>query len=374
MKRYVACLLILLLFVGSASAETLREQLVAPIHLQETWQGEDRILPVVIDAPIIMPDIEQAYVVDTAIHTYTVGEVEALGQAFFGKHVSVPNYSLIYSGHYDSYSTSIQMGEKHVGARYDVVKGIEISPSMSAQLSNLDYFMDITAIEEVTQFARCRYTYEQAYRIAADAVAQFAPDMVMIAYGANECIPYSAIQQGGVDRTMEFPEYPQGYVFCFAPAPNGMVQGYSFYSAGSSSPYAPHHPESRIMVGVTDDGLYGISCEGAETYGQMQEAELLSFAQIMDIAKAILPLTDVHLATYYRDTGAIAIDEIRLCWYRIKCRDNQQAYQLIPVWDFIGHKAVYENGTYRDMEGIPYMVKLTINAIDGTVIDRSYGY
>lgn len=373
MKKMIALLLALMLPV-CAGAETLREQLSIPMYMHETWQDEDMILPVVVDAPVVMPDIEQAYVVDVTSRIYSKNEVEALAQVFFGKQVNVPDYSIVYSGAYDDYRIFVQEGDRRVGAAYNVVHGRQVLPSLLAYRSDLDYHMALNGIEEITQSARCRYTYEQAYQLAADAVAQFAPNAVLIAYGANECVPYSAIQHGNVDMQTEFPEYPQGYVFCFAPEIDGMTQGYGFYSSGNGMPYDPNYPECRIIVGVTDDGLYEISCEGAERYGQMEKATLLPFEQIMDIAKAILPLTDVHLATYYRDTGAIAIDEIRLCWYRVKRRDDPQAYQLIPVWDFIGHKAVFENGTYRDMEGLPYMVKLTINAVDGTVVDRSYGY
>lgn len=374
MKRSVACLFVLLLIVCSASAETLRAQLSAPMHVQETWQDEDRLLPVVVDAQVSVPDIEQAYVVEATCRTYSKNEVEALAQVFFGEQVTVPDYALVYSGSYDDYRIYAEDGDKRVCASYMVVKGRHVLPSMQAYRRDLDYRMDLTELEEITQSARCRYTYEQAYQLAADAVAQIAPDAVLIAYGANECVPLSAIQYGAVDEQTEFSEYPQGYVFCFAPAIDGMTQGYGFYSVGDGMPDDPDYPECRIYVGVTDDGLYEISCQGAESYGQMAEVTLLPFEQVMDVAKAILPLTDVHLATYYRDTGAIAIDEIRLCWYRVKRRDDPQAYQLIPVWDFIGHKAVFENGTYRDMEELPYMVKLTISAIDGTVIDRNYGY
>lgn len=374
MKRFAACLLVLLLVVCSASAETLREQLSAPMHVQETWQDEDRLLPVVVDAQVSVPDIEQAYVVDAACRIYSKSEVEALAQVFFGKQVTVPDYALVYSGSYDDYRIYAEEGDRRVYAIYNVVKGHQVLPQMNAYRCDLDYRMDLTELEEITQSARCRYTYEQAYQLAADVVAQIAPDAVLIAYGANECVPLSAVQYGAVDEQTEFPEYPQGYVFCFAPEIEGMTQGYGFYSVGDGMPYDPDYPECRIYVGVTDDGLYEVFCQGAEGYGQMSQVTLLPFEQVMDVAKAILPLTDVHLATYYRDTGAIAVDEIRLCWYRVKRRDEPQAYQLIPVWDFIGHKAVFENGTYRDMEGRPYMVKLTINAVDGTVIDRNYGY
>ena len=50
---------------------------------------------------------------------------------------------------------------------------------------------------------------------------------------------------------------------------------------------------------------------------------------------------------------------------------------LVPVWDFFGTKERLvneESGNSRTKEGIPDQSFLTINAANGTMVDRSLGY
>ena len=65
----------------------------------------------------------------------------------------------------------------------------------------------------------------------------------------------------------------------------------------------------------------------------------------------------------------IKIEQIKLGMMR--CRLSESRYVYLPVWDFIG------DCTYK-IDDIPdgeYNVSfLTINAIDGSIIDRVAGY
>jgi hypothetical protein len=82
--------------------------------------------------------------------------------------------------------------------------------------------------------------------------------------------------------------------------------------------------------------------------------------------------------SYYKEyNGDMDITEARLGLARITAQNDLKSGLLIPVWDFFGTVTThYEEGgrgrsyTIRDT-GISW---LTINAIDGTVIDRSLGY
>ena len=62
----------------------------------------------------------------------------------------------------------------------------------------------------------------------------------------------------------------------------------------------------------------------------------------------------------------ITINKIVLGYMRVKVKDTD-AYRLLPVWDFIGD---WDTGNYVE-SGVSFM---TINAIDGSVIDRNLGY
>lgn len=84
---------------------------------------------------------------------------------------------------------------------------------------------------------------------------------------------------------------------------------------------------------------------------------LLTYKEIIEIFKQ-------QVLLQYADTEEakkLHITEIRLGLMRVKNKDDQNSFTLTPVWDFIQE----ENGK----EAI-----LTINAVDGSIMNRSLGY
>ena len=66
----------------------------------------------------------------------------------------------------------------------------------------------------------------------------------------------------------------------------------------------------------------------------------------------------------------IDVSAVKLRYTRISEKDSFDTGLLVPVWDFIGTKTdQYGNG--NDVRGA---VLMSINAIDGSVIDRNLGY
>ena len=50
---------------------------------------------------------------------------------------------------------------------------------------------------------------------------------------------------------------------------------------------------------------------------------------------------------------------------------------LVPVWDFFGSRKVegdYDGNSYSDITDYPSWSFLSINAVDGSIIDRDLGY
>ena len=61
---------------------------------------------------------------------------------------------------------------------------------------------------------------------------------------------------------------------------------------------------------------------------------------------------------------------------RVMSKDKPDCYEYIPVWDFFGTQ---QSRKTKDGEVVsdhtwPFISYFTVNAIDGTVIDRNYGY
>ena len=74
-------------------------------------------------------------------------------------------------------------------------------------------------------------------------------------------------------------------------------------------------------------------------------------------------------------TVSFDINEVRLGYMRVIEKGNVFEGRMVPVWDFFGSETI----NYPDIsepyviEG-PYESWLTINAMDGTIIDRELGY
>lgn len=121
-----------------------------------------------------------------------------------------------------------------------------------------------------------------------------------------------------------------------------------------------------VEVLVTGDGIIGFDylspIEEIETI--VNQSSMKSFDEIKDIFEQMV------VVIYAVDTGKVTIDidQVILRYTRISEADSFDTGLLVPVWDFIGtittqYGEVKENTTV-----------LTINAIDGSIIDRELGY
>ena len=78
----------------------------------------------------------------------------------------------------------------------------------------------------------------------------------------------------------------------------------------------------------------------------------------------------------------MVIDRIELGYALVISRKASAAYELVPVWDFYGHmdeqysnKTGYKtNGDNVRTETQAGRVYLTVNATDGSIVNRIIGY
>lgn len=76
----------------------------------------------------------------------------------------------------------------------------------------------------------------------------------------------------------------------------------------------------------------------------------------------------------YGDTKGLTCDvtDIKLEMIRINEQNTQKSGLLVSVWDFYGVRTIQnENGTSNKTSKI---ILMSINAIDGSIIDTSKGY
>lgn len=134
-------------------------------------------------------------------------------------------------------------------------------------------------------------------------------------------------------------------------------------------------PVESIEFRINDDGIVGFDynapLEVVETV--VEQSNMKTFEDIRSTFETMVTVTNAQDAD--PDTGdvpsvTIDIDRVVLGYTRISEADSYDTGLLIPVWDFKG--TVQDQ--YYGKTGMKYGSVLTINAIDGSIVDRSLGY
>ena len=124
----------------------------------------------------------------------------------------------------------------------------------------------------------------------------------------------------------------------------------------------------NIAIFVNDDGIVGfdylIPLEVTETV--VDQSTLKSFDEIKNIFEQMIVTTNAAMDD--EQYTYIDINNVKLRYSRISEPNNFDTGILVPVWDFIGSRTDVSGEEEKDI------VLLSINAIDGTVIDKDLGY
>lgn len=138
-----------------------------------------------------------------------------------------------------------------------------------------------------------------------------------------------------------------------------------------------------LTLFVTDDGV--TECEYTAPYALKEtlteRCKLLDFDSILEVFQTILPITyleDWSDSDITAHTEQFNITEIRFGYTRITESNNSYSGLLVPTWTFYGqNQTTYtrvSDGATRSYTGSPGQDWMTINAIDGSVIDMGVGY
>ncbi|MDE5779311.1 MAG: hypothetical protein K2I10_12535 [Lachnospiraceae bacterium] len=155
------------------------------------------------------------------------------------------------------------------------------------------------------------------------------------------------IEQGGSYVGMESTEVPWGYEIC------------------------------NILVG--DDGILEVELDNPYVIGEVQtkNVKMMDFDSMIKIYEQMMEVSNADI-TEYEKKRTFHIKKITLGYSRIydPLKDNTGGV-LVPVWDFFGgFDSEDKEGNVTNKDSGEYSMRsfMTINAIDGTVIDRSLGY
>lgn len=181
-----------------------------------------------------------------------------------------------------------------------------------------------------------------------------------------------------------------GYIFYFSRKIGNVAETLASYNLNFTEQYSEPWPYSQCYVTVDESGITEIFINGAYTnLGNKisEDAPLLPLADVQKIAVDQFNIGNIKFqGNSYISVGMqgiksvdLIIDEVVFGYTKVKLTDGR--YMLVPTWDFFGQDIVKSStadftvdSRLLDEASSFRHSYLTINAIDGSIIDRSLGY
>lgn len=391
MKKIFAFLLVLMLLFPAALADTVREQVNAPLEHKGTYSSPSGRSHIYVDAQVIVPEAETIPIYQVFARVPDEMEFKLLADLAFGE----GGYTLERGKADASNPAGVTYEEDTSGA----AKGyhpyfINTGLNPASLLHQQEDFSYVGAQYGIWDYAKNTYDFprliyvasggnfgknlppEEEARAAADAiVSQVFPDFQFWGSADKKNLDYLG-ERSGRGEMMEY-----GYRFYYTRVLNDIpvsyvsVQGGSeTYSGAQTTIYAPVPPYEKLFIDVGENGIFQIQLQHPLRIGDVTgEAALLPFDQIMEVFSRIAPLSiaanELNSKIGNQYVNNLYIKEIRLGYMCSMDRDHPERHLLIPVWDFYGDQEFRDD--YYDFDN---QSLFTINAMDGTVIDRDYGY
>ena len=167
---------------------------------------------------------------------------------------------------------------------------------------------------------------------------------------------------------------------------------YQVYSASEeTNPDTVSWKLEGIYLDVSKDGILSFHWTAPSTQPVVQQAQstLLPFVEIASIADTMLPvvvigpsevrpLVEIDRINGFETRMDVEITKVSLSLMRIRDKGSLQG-TIVPVWDFWGTWDWYDaapNAYGYNEKGASYTTTpmLTLNAVDGTVVSRLFGY
>lgn len=228
--------------------------------------------------------------------------------------------------------------------------------------------------EEVIQ-DKLNISLENAQKIAEEKIEKLGWDLKVYDWD------YSVFCHGE-EGVREENMLDAGYLFYFSRELEGVPITHTASYGGSledmDSTLVPWSYE-RCSVIVGDDGIQQVEIYNPYDIGKMQteNVKLMDFDQIAEIYEQMMEVSNADI-TNYEANRKYHIRKIVLGYTRIydPTKNNEQG-MLVPAWDFFGafdSKDLEGNLLAQNSGERSTQSHMTINAIDGTVIDRGLGY
>ncbi len=400
MKRIISFLLVCLLLTGTALAVTVREQVSAPAQVPDACQSNTGKTRITIDAAVHVPDAAQMYLIPVTCVAFDDSMLTKLGAIFWpgienlemaieeGNEDQVYHEGVKQRGYWKHCASLTRMAKPdddihvQIDNRYYRMKdwnGVYGSQLSADVEFDLRYYRNIT-VNYDSPYMQTEVmgegidghplTSAQAIEIGKDFIRQLTDEpFELYAIGVQTGSVYDKAKRAVIHEGTD-----QSYALAFtrvvadAPLLFANHQGMSSHSYRTDL-YTPPVGYEQIVMAIDREGR--VTClmwMNPYAIGEVQSPQtLMPFDHILDVARQIMPLKYQWREKFGCD---IFCDVTRIdLGYMALLQRDKLAFALTPVWNFYGRNWDTLD-SYRDA----MRPLLTINAVDGTVVDLDYGY
>lgn len=191
---------------------------------------------------------------------------------------------------------------------------------------------------------------------------------------SSESMQISEVKDTGYE--LQYVRTVQGFPIAYTPFLGNYIS--------DNEEYVGSWAYERLTVYVSENGIVYFHWINpyTEPVVQTDDTQLLRFSDVADIFGKMIIVKNSELKAANEANGFVVlrnieVSDVRLSLMRIRSKGNFSEGLLVPVWDFWGTTASHtKDPAYSDMVygGEDYTIVLTVNAIDGTIIDRDLGY
>lgn len=399
-----------------------------PSALNLNWESERLIINIAAD--VFVPKVTSVPVYQVTEPVYTQRQVDMAVKALLGNAVLYDTNSMAYTKEelmemllYEKrLLEDVKSGENTIyqGTIEHLEDNIRL---LEEKIKHVDDFKPLTV--ETSAYSQSRnlnvYTQEQTnkkYFIATSEnilymryyIRPFVPtsylkeeEMISLSLkrtdaeaAAKRCVQelgytdmdISAVSKGELlsgEESIGSGKNELAYIFFFTRTVDGIPLTYEEHERASAASgnesdanlFSHAWEYESIRVAVSDAGVEEVYINGNLLIGNKvnENVQLLPFETILEHAKAALSQKYSFLDSRGVDAkSCLRIDRIKFGYMQVATSASKDYHLLIPVWDFYGALDMVEtDGTLNQAVSTQYS-ELTINAMDGSLIDRDKGY
>ncbi|MEG2264895.1 MAG: DUF6034 family protein [Acinetobacter sp.] len=392
--RWVMLLAIMYLITNRAYAEPLAERLNVPAHVSEaSYQTSTGFTTITLDAVVEIPNVSTVYTYEVAPRVFDEAEAKTIANAM-GFTIDAVGFtedrdeaSWTYQNYWkETFRLTNQTHSLSITNSYVKNQPATALIQMHLQNPKAEYMSDgLLYPYQESNANGCKYSIEEATRMAMELAAKIAPDLTMNAFGILPGINIVTSSNPPPDGSAKVEDFPYGYGLIFTRTIDGIpVSVTRNQSAGNlDDSYSPPFVVEQLSIAISNVGVDNVRYDNPyEIKSILQESvPLISFDQVMSTALEIMPLKIVSMEglneLITKVDNDVTIHHIKFGFMRVRMRNQPERYEMIPVWDFFA--STIKRSFYRDEWHTNYDYGLTeslltINATDGTIVDRDLGY